>query len=150
MLNTQCKYCMKFPVDWIGRMATADAEGRPRVVSVCFALVDDHIVTPIDEMPQSASPDELRRSRDINENPRVALLVDHYTDDRAQLGWMQVRGTATRCAPDEDSYTLSITALRRKYDQYADHNLANRPPIRIAPGSIRSWGNPERPNRSQK
>jgi PPOX class probable F420-dependent enzyme len=134
----------------LGRLATADTEGYPHVVPVCFALVDEHIVTPIDEKPQRVSPDELRRSRDISENPRVALLVDHYADDWSQLGWIQVRGTATHCAPDADAHASDIAALRRKYDQYADHDLENRPLIRIDSGSVRSWGTLERPNRSQE
>lgn len=131
------------------RLATADAEGRPHVVPICFALVDDHIVTPIDDKPQRVSPDELRRIRDINENPRVALLVDHYTDEWSQLGWVQVRGTATRCAPGEQSHAPGIATLRRKYDQYADHDLENRPLIRISPGSVRSWGSLDHPNHSR-
>lgn len=133
----------------IGRLATADAEGRPHVVPVCFALVDDHIVIPIDEKPQRVSPDELRRSRDISENPRVALLVDHYTEDWSHLGWVQVRGTATRCVPGEDPHAPGIAALRRKYYQYADHDLENRPLIRITLGSVRSWGTLKRTNHSR-
>lgn len=53
----------------VGRLATADAEGRPRAVPVCFAVVDDRIVMPVDEKPQDVSPDELRRMRDVGENP---------------------------------------------------------------------------------
>lgn len=132
----------------VGRLATADAEARPRAVPVCFAFVDDHIVTPIDEKPQRVAPDELRRSRDIRENPRVTLLVDHYSDDWSQLGWVQVRGTATHCTPTDEHHALGTKALRQKYDQYADHELAERPLIRIAPGSVRSWGTLERPNRA--
>lgn len=132
----------------IGRLATADIEGHPHVVPVCFAFAEDHIVTPIDEKPQRVSPDALRRSRDIEENPRVALVVDHYTEEWSRLGWVQVRGTATRCSPDEKYHPLAVRALRRKYDQYADHDLEERPLIRIAPGSVRSWGRLERPNGS--
>ena len=130
----------------IGRLATADTEGRPHVVPVCFALVDDHVVTPIDEKPQRVSPNKLRRSQDIDENPRVALLVDHYADDWSQLGWVQVRGMATLCTSDEVPHSPGVAALRRKYDQYADHDLENRPLIRIKPGSVQSWGRLERPN----
>lgn len=130
----------------VGRLATADAEGRPHVVPVCFALVGDHVVTPIDEKPQRVSPDALRRSRDIGENPRVALVVDHYTDDWSRLGWVQVRGTASRRAPGEESHSSGVTALREKYDQYAAHALEDRPLIRISPGSVRSWGRLERPD----
>lgn len=130
----------------IGRLATADAQGCPHVVPVCFALVDDDIVTPIDEKPQRVSPDALRRSRDIRENSRVALVVDHYTEDWSQLGWVQVRGTATHCSPDEPPHSDGIAALRRKYDQYAGHALEDRPVIHISPGSVRSWGSLNRPN----
>lgn len=134
----------------VGRLATADSEGRPHAVPVCFAFADDHIVTAIDEKPQRVSPDTLRRSRDINENPRVALIVDHYTDDWSQLGWVQIRGTATRCTPGEDPHPPGIRALRKKYDQYATHNLDERPLIRISPGSVRSWGRLDRPNQSSQ
>lgn len=132
----------------IGRLATADTEGHPHVVPVCFAFAEGHVVTPIDEKPQRVSPDALRRSRDIEENPRVALVVDHYTEEWSRLGWVQVRGTATRCSPDEEYHPLAVRALRQKYDQYADHDLEARPLIRIAPGSVRSWGRLERPNES--
>lgn len=134
----------------VGRLATADTEGRPHVVPVCFALVDDHVVTPIDEKAQSVPPDALRRSRDIHENPHVALIVDHYTDDWSQLGWVQVRGTATWCAPDDTAHAPGIAALRRKYDQYIDHDLATRPLIRISPGSVRSWGHLTRPKHTNE
>jgi PPOX class probable F420-dependent enzyme len=130
----------------VGRLATADAEGRPHAVPVCFALVDGHVVTPIDEKPQRVAPDALRRSRDITENPSVALVVDHYTDDWDRLGWVQVRGTASHCRPGDPAHAPGVTALRRKYDQYAAHDLEARPLIRIAPGSVRSWGCLERPD----
>ncbi|MEF8815024.1 MAG: TIGR03668 family PPOX class F420-dependent oxidoreductase [Halovenus sp.] len=129
----------------LGRLATADAEARPRVVPVCFALADGDIVTPIDEKPQRVSPNELRRSRDINENPRVALVVDHYTENWDRLGWVQVRGTATHFSPGDEPHTLGASALEQKYDQYADHDLENRPLIRISPGSVQSWGHLEHP-----
>lgn len=132
----------------VGRLATADAAGRPHVVPVCFALVDEYIVTPIDEKPQRVSPDDLRRIRDISENSRVALIVDHYTDDWSQLGWVQVRGTATRIAPHDESHSIGVRALEDKYNQYATHDLEDRPLIEISPGSVRSWGRVEQPSRS--
>lgn len=129
----------------VGRLATADAEGRPHLVPVCFALVEDDVVTPIDEKPKRVASDALRRSRDVSENPHVALLIDHYTDDWTQLGWVQVRGTADLRSPDEPPHAAGVDALRRKYDQYADHDLENRPIIHVSTGSVRSWGTLERP-----
>lgn len=124
----------------VGRLATADGDGRPHVVPVCFALTDDGIVTPIDEKPKEGPPEALQRSRDIRENPRVVLLVDHYTETWSQLGWLQVRGTATHRTPGDADHSLAVTALRDKYDQYAEHALEDRPIIHLAPERVVSWG----------
>lgn len=130
----------------VGRLATADAEGRPHAVPVCFALVGDRLVTPIDEKPQDAGANALRRSRDVEENPRVALVVDRYSEDWSRLGWVQIRGTATHLAPDEPPHPSAVRALREKYDQYADHALEERPIVRISPGHVLSWGRLEHPS----
>lgn len=130
----------------VGRLATADAEGRPHVVPVCFAFVGDRLVTPIDEKPQDVAANALRRSRDVEENPRVALVVDRYSEDWSRLGWVQVRGTATHLAANEPSHPPAVRALREKYDQYADHALEERPIVRVSPGHVLSWGRLERPS----
>lgn len=130
----------------VGRLATVDGEGRPHAVPVCFAFADDHIVSPVDEKPQDVPPDALRRSRNIEQNPRVTLVVDHYTEDWSRLGWVQVRGTATSCGPDDPPHADGVRALRGKYDQYATHALDSRPLIRVAPGSVRSWGHLDYPD----
>lgn len=124
----------------VGRLATADSAGRPSVVPVCYAVSDGDIVSAIDEKPQSVDADELRRSHDIRTNPRVALVIDRYDEDWSQLGWVQVRGTATHCVPADQPHSRGVAALREKYDQYADHDLGNRPLIRITPRTVRSWG----------
>lgn len=135
----------------VGRLATADAEGRPHVVPVCYALAggdDPRIVTPIDEKPKETT--DLRRVRDVRANPRVALVVDRYAEDWSRLGWVQVRGTAAVVEPGEAAadaetegeanHPAAVRALRAKYDQYADHALEDRPVVRIDPGSVLSWG----------
>jgi PPOX class probable F420-dependent enzyme len=129
----------------VGRLATADGEGRPHVVTVCFAFDDGDIVSAVDEKPQGVAPTDLRRCRNIRANPRVSLLVDHYTEDWAELGWVQIRGTAAVLGPDDDGRGNGVAALEATYDQYADHDLEGRPLIRIDPGSVRSWGALERP-----
>lgn len=138
----------------VGRLATADGEGRPNAVPVCFALLPDgdrgeRIVSAVDEKPQSVDPDRLRRVRDVRENPRVALVVDHYREDWDRLGWVQVRGTARVLSPGDGSeghdrertpHASAVAALGERYDQYADHDLRERPVIAIEPGTVRSWG----------
>lgn len=128
----------------VGRLATADAEGRPSVVPVCFAVADDSLVSAIDEKPQESVPGDLRRVRDITANPHVALVVDHYSEDWSRLGWVRVLGTAETVRPDDEGHAGGTAALREKYDQYADHDLDARPLVRIDPGSVQSWGRLER------
>ena len=131
-----------------GFLATADGDGRPAVVPVCFALVADDeapdatpaVVTPLDEKPKEAPPRELRRARDVAANPRVALVVDRYDEDWAELAWAQVRGTAALVDPGDAGHAAGVAALREKYDQYAAHELAERPLLRVDPGHVVSWG----------
>lgn len=129
-----------------GFLATADGEGRPAAVPVCFALDGDVIVTPLDEKPKDAGPRALRRVRDVEANPRVALVVDSYDEDWSELAWVQVRGMATLDDPGDEghgdvsaSHEAAVVALRAKYEQYADHALEERPLLRIAPGHVVSW-----------
>jgi PPOX class probable F420-dependent enzyme len=130
----------------VARLATADADGRPHAVPICFALLDDAIVTPIDEKPKANDPDALRRVRDITANPRVAVVADHYHENWDHLGWLKIFGTATIHNPDHDQHPDAVTALRNKYDQYHDHALEHRPIVHITPGSVHNWGDLEHRN----
>lgn len=127
----------------VGRLATADTESRPHAVPICFSLLGDRLVTPIDEKPQRTGPTDLRRSRDIRENSSVAVVVDHYTEDWSALGWVQMRGTASHVSSGEDSHAAAVQTLREKYDQYADHDLESRPLIEVDVHSVLSWGDLE-------
>lgn len=124
----------------VARLATADEDGRPHVVPICFALVEGRLVTPLDDKPKDVDPRSLRRVRDIEANPYVAVIVDRYTDDWTELGWVQMRGTARLVAPSDTDHGPAVDALRAKYSQYADHALDHRPAIVIDPGHIVSWG----------
>ena len=124
----------------LGRLATVDDDGRPHVVPVCFALVDDEVVTPIDEKPKDAPPTDLQRVRNVRENPHVALVVDHWREDWDELGWVQVRGRAELVDSGVAGHDAAVSALRAKYDQYTGHALEDRPAIRIGPAHVVSWG----------
>lgn len=129
----------------IGRLATADSDGRPHAIPVCFTLYEDRVVSPIDEKPKENTPSSLERLRNIDANPYVVLVVDHYCEDWSQLGWLLIRGQASRLEPGQDRHSGAIAALRSKYEQYADHALEERPIIHITPGSVQTWGTLERP-----
>src|SRR2546427_9985547 len=62
----------------VGRLATADADGRPLVVPVRYALDADgqRLYSAIDAKPKRTR--QLRRLRNIRENPQVSVVVDQY------------------------------------------------------------------------
>jgi PPOX class probable F420-dependent enzyme len=123
----------------VARLATT-ADDRPHAVPVCFALLEGDIVSPLDEKTQNVDPRELRRVRDIEANPRVAVVADHYTEDWDRLGWVQVRGRAAVLAPDAADHCGAVGALREKYEQYREQAIDARPLVRIEPGHTVSWG----------
>src|SRR3990172_7594427 len=86
----------------VAHLATADANGRPHVVPVCFAYLEGRFCIAIDEKPKRTR--RLKRLRNIAENPSVALVFDRYDDDWSRLGWVMVQGTASVIAsgPEHD------------------------------------------------
>jgi PPOX class probable F420-dependent enzyme len=117
-------------------LATVAPDGRPRLVPICFVVIDEVVWSPIDEKPKDTSdPRELARMRDIGRDPRVLVLVDRWSEDWSQLAWLRIEGQAVLV----DSDPAVIPALRAKYPQYADHDLESRPMIRIAIEGARSW-----------
>lgn len=120
----------------VARLATADGSGEPHLVPIVFALDGDAIHTCVDDKPKTTR--RLRRLADIAANPRVSVLVDHYSDDWSQLWWIGIDGIATVHAADTDAGATGLDALVRKYPQYR----STRPPgpvITIARLRWRSW-----------
>ena len=124
----------------VGRLATVDDHGRPHAVPICFTLVGETLISPLDEKAQTVGPRALRRVQNIETNPYVAVIVDRYAEDWSRLCWEQIRGRASLLEADAPAHSAAIDALREKYDQYADHALEKRPAIQIKLGSVSSWG----------
>jgi PPOX class probable F420-dependent enzyme len=98
------------------RLATAGADGRPHLVPCTFAVDGSgRIVIGIDNKPKASA--NLRRLRNISENPRVSLLVDHYADDWTQLWWVRADGTAAVAAAGAEQ-AGHWDLLRARYPQY--------------------------------
>ena len=121
----------------LAHLATADAGGRPSVIPVCFVYVDGRLYTPVDEKAKSSGP--LRRLRNIEANPQVALGFDRYEEDWGRLAWVLVRGTAS-LVTDGGERARALAALRRKYVQYRSMALEERPLIRVDPERTAYWG----------
>ena len=76
----------------VARLATVGSDGRPHIVPITFALDDDTIYFAIDFKPKKTA--ELQRLRNIEANPSVSVLVDHYEDDWSKLWWVRADGSA--------------------------------------------------------
>jgi len=97
----------------VARLATVDPQGRPHVVPVCFVLDGGTLYTAVDEKPKRTR--KLQRLRNIEANPQVEVLIDHYEDDWSKLWWVRLRGTA-RIVEDPRAVDLLVA----KYPQYAE------------------------------
>ncbi|HEV2686241.1 MAG TPA: pyridoxamine 5'-phosphate oxidase family protein, partial [Actinomycetota bacterium] len=75
-----------------GTLATAGPGGRPHIVPFVFALKGDTLYWTVDHKPKRTQ--ELQRLRNIRRDPRVAVLIDTYTDDWPGLWWVRMDGTA--------------------------------------------------------
>lgn len=124
----------------VGRLATADERGQPHAVPICFALVEETLVSPLDEKAKTVSSQALRRVQNIEANPHVAVIIDRYVEDWSELCWVQIRGRASLLETDALIHSASVEALREKYPQYTDHALEERPAIQIKPDTVSSWG----------
>jgi PPOX class probable F420-dependent enzyme len=105
----------------VARLATLRADGTPRMVPITFAVVDDVVCSAVDEVKPKRST-RLARLDDVRRDPRVALLVDHYSDDWTALWWVRIDGTAA-VHDDGELRDRALEALAAKYPAY----LAARP-----------------------
>ena len=122
----------------VGHLATADANGRPHVIPVCFAYDGQHIYSVLDAKPKRGSLTGLRRVRNILANPQVSLVIDHYDEDWTRLWYLLVQGRAELVADGPDP-PAAIAVLRDKYPQYREMPLDGNPVIRITPERVTGW-----------
>jgi len=123
----------------VARLATADKFGCPHLVPVCFARINGRVYITIDQKPKRNA--DLKRLRNIAENPSVALTVDHYDDaDWSKLGWLMVRGQAEILSKGSE-HEAAQERLRAKYPQLQNMQLAALPVIAIEMQRVTSWGN---------
>lgn len=126
----------------VARLATADAEGHPHLIPVCYAFDGTRFYTPLDEKPKRVDESKLRRVRNIVARHEASLLIDRYDDaDWSQLGYVLVHGSAELIAPEDEGHTLALRLLRDRYMQYRAMTLETRTVIAITPERVVSWGN---------
>lgn len=130
---------VRFAHAQVARLATIAPDGVPHVVPVVFAADPDAdhdvVYTAVDAKPKTTQ--RLRRISNIEKNPNVSLLVDHYDTDWTQLWWVRVDGVAT-IHHDGAVLDLGHRLLRTKYFQYQSVSL-DGPVIAIAVRRWSSW-----------
>ena len=123
----------------VAHLATADREGRPHVIPICFACDGEELYSPIDEKPKKRLPLLLKRIKNIRENPHVSVVVDRYADDWRRLAYVLSVGRA-RVVTKGPKHKRAVLLLRRKYPQYRRMAIHARPMIHIQPARVTSWG----------
>jgi len=124
----------------VARLGTADRAGQPLVVPVCYVFDGRLCFSALDSKPKRVAATELRRVRNIAENPRVSLTVDRYDEEWSRLCWVIVEGRAD-ILTDGSERAGAVDLLRDKYAQYRalglDRDTATV--IRISPERTLHW-----------
>jgi PPOX class probable F420-dependent enzyme len=119
----------------IARLATLAPGGAPHLVPIVFARVAGALWSPIDGKPKSTAA--VARLRNIENDPRAGVLLDHYDADWTQLWWIRLDATAAIVG----GHAEAELALRNKYSQYRDTPLFRQSPtlLRLTPIGVVSW-----------
>lgn len=118
----------------VATLATT-ADGIPHLVPVVFAVSGDTLYTAVDAKRKSTQ--RLRRLANIEANPRVSLLVDHYTEDWSQLWWVRADGVA-EIHTHGDEMAIGYALLRAKYHQY-ERIALDGPVVTVSVERWASW-----------
>jgi PPOX class probable F420-dependent enzyme len=123
----------------VGRLATADKNGMPHAIPVCFAVIDRTLYVTIDEKPKRQDR-PLKRVRNILENPKAAFVADRWDEDWNRLAWVMLRGRAEILYAGAE-HDRAQASLRERYPQYRTMNLAELPVIALRIERATGWGN---------
>jgi PPOX class probable F420-dependent enzyme len=119
----------------VARLATVGPDGRPHIVPITFALDHDTIYFAIDFKPKKTA--DLQRLRNIETNPSVSVLVDHYEDDWTMLWWVRADGRAS-IVIDGAVFEKGIALLAHRYAQYGAARPAG-PVVSISIERMTGW-----------
>ena len=123
----------------VGRLATVTSSGEPHVVPVCFVRDGDTVYITIDEKPKRDRAKPLQRVQNIQANPSVALVLDHFEEEWTRLGWVMLRGEA-EVLEEGSEHDRAQSLLRARYPQYREMALESLPVIAIRVERTTSWG----------
>ncbi|MGE0417089.1 MAG: TIGR03668 family PPOX class F420-dependent oxidoreductase [Acetobacteraceae bacterium] len=124
----------------VGHLATADAQGTPHLIPVCFVVETTSLYITVDEKPKRTDI-PLKRIRNIQENPQVAFTIDRWDEDWTRLAWLMLRGPA-EILTDGTEHDRAQALLRTKYPQYRTMAIEALPVIALRIRRVLGWGDP--------
>jgi PPOX class probable F420-dependent enzyme len=119
----------------VARLATLTPDGRLHLVPISFVLEGNTLYSAVDDKPKRSR--RLQRLANVQANPDVAVLVDHYDEDWSRLWWVRLRGRG-RVVEDGPEFEAALKLLVDKYEQYG-RQPPGGPAIAIEVREWRGW-----------
>jgi PPOX class probable F420-dependent enzyme len=116
----------------VARLATLNADGRPHLVPIVFALSGDTLYSAVDAKPKRSRT--LQRIENARRRSDVTVLIDHYHEDWTRLWWVRLRGEA-RVLDGGEEAADALALLAAKYEQYRKA----APGLPVLAIDIREW-----------
>jgi PPOX class probable F420-dependent enzyme len=130
----------------VARLATVDSECKPHIIPVVFVFDNDCYFIPIDEKTKRSKPENLKRIKNTQQNPNVALLIDEYDEDWRKLYFIMIQREASIIGGKELGQNEQVLLekahklLSGKYVQYQEIGIGEYV-IMIVPQKVITWKN---------
>jgi PPOX class probable F420-dependent enzyme len=118
----------------VAHLGLIDADGRPRVLPVTYAVVGGVLWSAVDDKPKRVPGGELARVRWLRASPRAALTVDRYDADWSKLAWVQILCVVSIAPVRRDV----LDALAWRYPTYRAKD-PDGPLLRLEPERVLYW-----------
>jgi PPOX class probable F420-dependent enzyme len=126
----------------VARLATVDSENIPHVVPVVFVFDGEHYYVPIDEKTKKDKLGTLKRVKNIQKNPNIALLIDKYDEDWSKLLFVMIHGKASLIGKQGQERDAQLEKAHKllyvKYHQYEKIGIGEMC-IKIYPEKVITW-----------
>ena len=130
----------------VARLGTVDSECKPHLIPVVFVIDNDCYFIPIDQKTKRSKPEKLKRVKNIQQNPNVALLIDEYNEDWTKLHFIMIQGKASIIGGKELEQNEQVLLekahklLSAKYVQYQEIGIGEYV-IMIVSQKVITWKN---------
>lgn len=118
----------------VARVATTGPDSTPHVVPICPVWAAGNVYFSTD--------DNTKKARNIERNPRVALVVDDYSEDWARLCGLLItgQGKLLRSGPEVNRIRKLLAAKFPQYQEEGYLEGGSALIVRVTPEKIFSWG----------